>query len=633
MPNANPAVIANPKRLAALRQLCLLDTPADPAFDRLTRLAARFLNVPTALVSLVDDHRQFLKSQIGLAEPWASRREMPLDYSYCQHVVAASAPLIIGDARQHPLVFDNRSTLELGIVAYAGMPLITSDGDTLGSFCVVDQQPRDWTPDELAILADLAAAAMTEIELHSQLAEQRKTEAALRASQHQWQAIITGAPVIVYVIDQNGCFTLSEGKGLEAIGIEPNYAVGKTIYEVFADQPDMLKHIHSALTGSSPAFITMQKTPLGDLHYEVRISPLYADDQQTITGAIGVATDVTERAVFEELLQELVEQLSTLRRVGVELSELLNLDNVLMIAMDTALRSTGANHGFIGLLDGDQVRAVHTAGSYAPNSRFDQNYGIIGRALRTKDSQFIEDLSTDPDCVNDIPNARAQMVIPLVHRERLIGLISLKTTHHEGFTREAFGFLTLLAGQITIAIDNAQLYQLSQSQLNEMHRLYLRVSELEQLKTDMIRIAAHDLRNPLGLVQGYADMLLEDAVTLSEDQIAFVQTILKGTQKMGKIIEDILSLQRIEAMPNHEARTPVDLTYLALDVFAGNEPRAQQKAQTYRLEQPDWAVQDCRRSSPTARGDRQSDQQCHQIHPGRRRDHGAGDPQRHQSGV
>ena len=84
--------ITDPIRLAALRTLALLDSPAEEAFDRLTRLAAQTIQVPIALVSLVDEERQFFKSCVGLAEPWATTRQNALTYSFCQYVVASNMP-------------------------------------------------------------------------------------------------------------------------------------------------------------------------------------------------------------------------------------------------------------------------------------------------------------------------------------------------------------------------------------------------------------------------------------------------------------------------------------------------------------------------------------------------------------
>src|SRR5918997_5158566 len=124
--NLDPrAALQNPARLQAVHRTGLLDTPVEHAFDRLTRLATTVLQVPVALVSLVDHDRQFFKSCIGLPEPWASRRETPLSHSFCQHAVASRQPLIIDDARQHPLVRENLAIPDLGVIAYAGIPLVT----------------------------------------------------------------------------------------------------------------------------------------------------------------------------------------------------------------------------------------------------------------------------------------------------------------------------------------------------------------------------------------------------------------------------------------------------------------------------------------------------------------------------
>ena len=158
-------MIDDSARLASLQRTNLLDSPPEEAFDRLTRLASKILHVPVSLVSLVDHERQYFKSVVGPDDPWATLRETPLSHSFCQHVVASSKPLIITDARRHPLVHQNLAIPELGVVAYAGMPLTTPDGQTLGSFCAIDTKPREWTEEEIQILQELATSAMTEVEL------------------------------------------------------------------------------------------------------------------------------------------------------------------------------------------------------------------------------------------------------------------------------------------------------------------------------------------------------------------------------------------------------------------------------------------------------------------------------------
>jgi hypothetical protein len=156
--------LADPARLAAVREARLLDTPAEEALDRLARLAARLLDAPTALVSLVDAERQFFKSALGLSEPWASARETPLSYSFCRHAVESSAPFVVPNAREHPLVRDNPAIEALGVEAYAGVPLLDSQGHALGTLCVIDSHPREWTPAQLETLRELAGATMSTIE-------------------------------------------------------------------------------------------------------------------------------------------------------------------------------------------------------------------------------------------------------------------------------------------------------------------------------------------------------------------------------------------------------------------------------------------------------------------------------------
>ncbi|MFH5806868.1 GAF domain-containing sensor histidine kinase, partial [Alienimonas sp. DA493] len=158
-------VVLDPCRLAALADADLLDTEAESAFDRLTELAGRLLGVPVALVSLVDRDRQWFKSSVGLPEELAAARQTSLDHSFCKHVVADDAPLAIEDAREHPLTREYAGTIGAGVVAYAGCPLRTADGQTLGSFCVIDGSPRKWTAEDLEVLRQLAASCEAEIRL------------------------------------------------------------------------------------------------------------------------------------------------------------------------------------------------------------------------------------------------------------------------------------------------------------------------------------------------------------------------------------------------------------------------------------------------------------------------------------
>lgn len=165
------AAVKNGERLEALHATGLLDSDISPSFDRLARLAAHVLHAPVALVSLVDSDRQFFKSCLGLPEPWASRRGSPLTHSFCQHAVATREPLLVSDAREHHTLRDNLAIRDMGVIAYAGIPLIDADGHALGTLCVIDSQPRHWTTHQVQLLTDIAASVATEISLAHAAAE------------------------------------------------------------------------------------------------------------------------------------------------------------------------------------------------------------------------------------------------------------------------------------------------------------------------------------------------------------------------------------------------------------------------------------------------------------------------------
>jgi hypothetical protein len=152
-------------RLDALHATGLLDSDINPSFDRLARVAAHVLNAPVALVSLVDSDRQYFKSCLGLPEPWASQRQTPLSHSFCQHAIARREPLLVDDSREHELLRDNLAIRDMGVIAYAGIPLIDADGHALGTLCVIDSRPRHWTTHQVELLSDLAASVVTEIAL------------------------------------------------------------------------------------------------------------------------------------------------------------------------------------------------------------------------------------------------------------------------------------------------------------------------------------------------------------------------------------------------------------------------------------------------------------------------------------
>jgi GAF domain-containing protein len=156
-------------RLTALAAAQVMDTPPEVAFDNLAKLAAAICEVPIALVTFVDRHRQWFKAKVG-----TMIEETPREVSFCGHAVASDQPLIVQDARRDMRFADNPIVVDdPRIVFYAGVPLRATDGAALGTLCVMDRTPRQLTAAQMQALDMLARQATTELRLRRELARVR----------------------------------------------------------------------------------------------------------------------------------------------------------------------------------------------------------------------------------------------------------------------------------------------------------------------------------------------------------------------------------------------------------------------------------------------------------------------------
>jgi GAF domain-containing protein len=160
-PAPNPA--DEEERLAALAELNLLDTEAEPVFDRITAKLARVFEVPIALISLVDRDRQFFKSQTGLPEDLAKARQASRNLSICGHIIAKNQVMVIEDLARDRRFANNPMLKEHGIRFYAGVPILAPNGQPIGSLCLLDLKPRQLSEREKRLLQEYANDVMEEI--------------------------------------------------------------------------------------------------------------------------------------------------------------------------------------------------------------------------------------------------------------------------------------------------------------------------------------------------------------------------------------------------------------------------------------------------------------------------------------
>jgi len=246
---ANPApLLANePDRLKALRRYNILDTAPEKAFDRITNLAARLFNVPTVLISFVDESRAWFKSCYGF-----NQSEVTRDPSICNFALLHNDLLIVPDIRSDDhFNYNPFAQSELGMRFYAGAPLITKDGFNLGTLCLLDTQPHDpFSCEQQATLVDLAAMVMDELELRLALAQRHTAEQERRQSDEIRQEasqrlqlyadVVRNTQVGIVVwqlenLDDPGSFRLliANPAASTSTGLDFEAIIGKTMAEEF----------------------------------------------------------------------------------------------------------------------------------------------------------------------------------------------------------------------------------------------------------------------------------------------------------------------------------------------------------------------------------------------------------------
>lgn len=149
------------RRLQRLRSLGVLDSEAEPLFDALTRAASLLTGAPVALMTLVDDRRQWFKSSVGLE----GVTETPRDVAFCSYTIQGDDLFVVTDAMEDPRFADNPLVTHAPHIRfYAGAPITLNDGLRMGALCVIDREPRQLPPEHASILRELARAAAEALE-------------------------------------------------------------------------------------------------------------------------------------------------------------------------------------------------------------------------------------------------------------------------------------------------------------------------------------------------------------------------------------------------------------------------------------------------------------------------------------
>lgn len=229
-------------RLEALRNYQILDTPSETAFDDLVRLAAYICGTPISLVSLIDAERQWFKARVGLDIQSTAR-----NLAFCQHAILSDQVYEVEDASQDPLFQENDLvTGEPNIRFYAGAPLITPDGQALGTICTIDTVPRRLTDEQRDALRILAREVVSHLELRRariQLEEEKhKLEGLLRMANDTAESFyLNGGQSEIFIKQDHKLLRVSTAdiRYVEALGDYVNIYSGRERYTVYSTMKEL----------------------------------------------------------------------------------------------------------------------------------------------------------------------------------------------------------------------------------------------------------------------------------------------------------------------------------------------------------------------------------------------------------
>lgn len=638
------------ERLAALAQYDILDTPEESVYDAFTELAREITGTKIALVSLIDENRQWFKAHAGLAT-----RETPREQAFCDHVVASGASMVVEDARADVRFKDNPLvTGDPNIVFYAGVPLTTSEGHTLGTLCVIDPEKKHLSAQQERALVQLANALMLVLD-----------------GRRRFLSLFDAAHIDVFTVDPvDGSILFASRGACMRLGYDRRELIGMPIYDVATevDSRDVREIALQASRGDQVVRDTFLVRKDGT-HYpvEFRVDITHERGEERI---LAIATDLTQRKLQESEIELLLGAINAagdvilVYEVGEHGELCVSYVNDAYAAQSGYTREEviGRSLDFFrhSMPDDEGMRIIRAAVasgtatqaevvSYRKDGTTYWNQ-VTMHPIQAAGNVVTHWISIERDISEEVErtsalaeehdrllaltraarrlftalDARAlvatvidvlhQLLAASVHvlavREdgsavniEELGVIDWTAARHDALAAESlttrsrvvdaeqercvayggqFGdatyalevqvhpahvlrntdlfVLDLVSEYFAVAARNVALYQ----ELDERRSAVL---ELNQTKSDLIAMLAHDFRGPLTSIVGFSDLTAEVG-DVNEEQQEFLETIKRSALQLSELATDTLTLSRLERNEVTLQLAPVDLEALLRSIIA-----------------------------------------------------------------
>ncbi|GAB4409540.1 MAG: hypothetical protein Kow00106_03080 [Anaerolineae bacterium] len=506
--------------------------------------------------------------------------------------------------------------------AWMGVPLVADPAQgVLGVMIAAHTAPGALFTDEqrnlLWDIANLTASAIDKLQLFTKTEQRARQLAAINEIANQLASEMGNVDRLLQLITENAVQILGAGVGTlllldeggesfevrvvvggdqEQVGTRQPAGEGLAGETVRAAQPIIVNAPSNGAGQMVPAGTACLSVPLLASGRAIGVLQVFKggqgafapEDAEILSTFAGQAAVAIENArLFDMTDQQLalrVQELDTMQRIDYELNRTLDLQRVVDIMIDWALRKSGASACAFFMRDRERgvLQRVASYG-YPPASpfsptaeqrEFPDDQGVLGRVVRTAKPSLVTDLALDPDYQETLPGCVAQLTVPLFSAGQVIGVILLESDREGELDLLDLDFIARLVEHATPALVNSQLFQ-------ELQRA-------NQAKSEFVSFIAHELKNPMTSMKGYTDLLLKGVVgPVNPQQSDFLHTIYNNVVRMEKLVSDLNDLTKQQTNNLRLEIAPVSFAEVVTETLRSQQRMIDEKEQTVTVDVPD----------------------------------------------
>jgi PAS domain S-box-containing protein len=450
-------------------------------------------------------------------------------------------------------------------------------GQTIGQLAVAETAlPEAEAEEIMTAVADRLSAHLENL----RLSEQTRSALAQTAEQaSELSALFAAMPDVVLVYDRDGRYLRVAPTNPKLLYRPREDMLGKTVYEVLPAEQARTFHgyIQQVLATRRTLDVEYQLPIDGEvIHFSATLAPL------TDNTVFWIARDITERKRAEDASDKRARELATVAQVSTVASTLLERQQLLNEVVHLTQQRFGLYHANIYLFDDvGQTLNLHAASGRVGQQMVDEGrsipllleHSIVARAARERQAVVVNDVRAWQSFLPHplLPNTRAEMAVPMLVGDRLLGVFDVQAEQAGRFSDEDVRIHNTLSAQVAVALQNAMLYA-------EQTATVARLKELDQLKSSFLANMSHELRTPLNSILGFTDVILEG---LDGPLTGQMENDLKVVQKNGqhllKLINDILDMAKIEAGRMTISPEPLQIADVVEEVVETTAPLAREK--------------------------------------------------------